>query len=76
MAPAIFALLGLAGIATAPLFISKLTPVLVALSALFLMRAHYVLYAKKHGSRTSIVIVWGATAVATVMFLWRWGFWI
>ncbi|RMG52268.1 MAG: hypothetical protein D6723_09015 [Acidobacteria bacterium] len=71
MAPAVFSLLGLAGVGTARLIAAKLTPVFLVLAILLLGRAHYLIYVKKHGTPASRLIVWIATIATAGLWIWR-----
>ena len=70
--PAIFSVLGLAGVAMAREVTGELVPYLLVLSALFLGRAHYLLYVKHQGTRTSHVVTWAATLLAVTLWGTRW----
>jgi hypothetical protein len=63
-------LLGLAGGATAS-FAGWLAPVLFALSALLLARAHYVLHVLKRGNRLTSVVTWLATICVAGFWTWQ-----
>ncbi|MBI3952192.1 MAG: hypothetical protein HY314_17220 [Acidobacteria bacterium] len=71
MAPAIFSLLGLAGVSTARVITAKLSLVFLAAAILLLGRAHYIIHVKKHGTRASRIIVWIATVAAAGLWIWR-----
>ena len=49
-----------------------LSPVLIGVTALFLGRAHYVLYVLKRGSRLTTVITWLATLFVIGFWTWKW----
>jgi hypothetical protein len=66
--PSIFSLLGLAGMAVAQEVTGVLVPYLLAISALFLGRAHYLLYIKHHGNLVSHVVTWVSTLLAITLF--------
>jgi hypothetical protein len=65
----VLALLGLAG-GTAAGVAGWLSPLMIALSALLLGRAFYVLYVKRRGNRLSAIITW-ASAIFVVGY-WTW----
>lgn len=71
--PGIFSLLGLAGAGVAAVWVGKLAPVFLVISAAFLGRAHYFLYWQKHGNQLSTVLVWVSTAAAAVLWAYRLG---
>jgi hypothetical protein len=50
---------------------AKLSPVFLAAAILLLGRAHYIIQVKKHGTRTSQIIVWIATVAAAGLWIWR-----
>ena len=70
--PAVFSVLGLAGVAMARTVTEGLVPYLLAVSVLFLGRAHYLLYIKDHGSPLSHIVTWIATVLAIVLWGMRW----
>jgi len=47
-----------------------LSPVLIGLSVLLLLRSFYILYVRRRGTRTSAVITW-ASAIFVIGF-WTW----
>ena len=69
--PAVFSLLGLAGVAAARTVTEGLVYYLLAFSMLFLGRAHYLLYVKRHGNRLSHIVTWAATALAITLWAIR-----
>ena len=70
--PGILSLLGLAGVAMARTVTEGLVPYLLVASVLFLGRAHYLLYIKHHGNRTSHIVTWAATLLALTLWGVRW----
>lgn len=70
--PGVFALLGLAGVALARSVTAGFTPYLLAVSVLFLGRAHYLIYVKRRGSRASRVVAWLSTVMALSLWAVRW----
>ena len=70
--PAIFSLLGLAGVAVAQEITGGLVPYLLAVSVLFLGRAHYLLYVKHQGNWTSHILTWASTVLALTLWGLRW----
>jgi hypothetical protein len=58
--PAVLSILGLSGVVPARLVAWKLNPILLGLTAVFLARAHYLLYWKGHGNRLSQYLTWGS----------------
>ncbi len=72
--PAVFSIAGLAGVAAAQAVTEGLVPYLLVFSVLFLGRAHYLLYIKHQGNRTSHVVAWAATISAVTLMGLRW-FW-
>lgn len=51
---------------------SWLSPVLIAVTAVLIGRAHYVLYVLKRGNRFSTVTTWLTTAVVVGYWSWQW----
>jgi hypothetical protein len=51
---------------------SWLSPVLIALTAVLLARAHYMLYVLKQGNRLSSVITWLSTVFVIAFWAWHW----
>jgi hypothetical protein len=47
-----------------------LSPVLIGLSVLLLLRSFYILYVRRRGTRTSTVITW-ISAIFVIVF-WTW----
>ena len=70
--PAIFSVLGLAGVAVAREVTGSLVPYLLMVSVLFLGRAHYLLYIKHQGNRVSHIVTWTATLLAVTLWGIRW----
>lgn len=70
--PAVFSVLGLGGVAVARELTGGLVPYLLAVSLLFLGRAHYLLYIKKHGNRLSHVVTWISTGLGITLWGIRW----
>ncbi len=70
--PAVFSVLGLAGVAVAREVTGGLVPYLLAISVLFLGRAHYLLYIKHHGNWASYIVTWISTALAMTLWGIRW----
>jgi hypothetical protein len=48
-----------------------LSPVLIAVSAALLGRAHYVVYILKRGTRATVVATWLSTVVVLGFWLWK-----
>lgn len=65
--PAIFSILGLAGVTIAREMTEGLTPYLFVLSALFLGRAHYLVTIKHQGNRVSHLVTWASTLLAVTL---------
>jgi hypothetical protein len=57
---------------TAATLAGWLSPIVIALSAVLLGRAHYVLYVLKRGNRASTVITWAATLLVIGFWTWKW----
>ena len=70
--PAVFSVLGLAGVAVAREVTGGLVPYLLAVSVLFLGRAHYLIYIKHQGNRVSHIVTWAATFLAITLWGIRW----
>lgn len=70
--PAGLSLFGLAGVVVAREVTGGLIPYLLAASVLFIGRAHYLLYVKRHGNRISRVVTWVSTLLAAVLWGIRW----
>ena len=70
--PAIFSVLGLAGVAVAREVTEGILPYLLVISVLFLGRAHYLIYIKHQGNRLSHIITWAATFLAVTLWGVRW----
>ena len=64
-------MLGLAG-GTAAAVASWLAPVFIALAAALLIRAHYLLYVRKRGTRLTTVVTWLATVFVVGFWTWQW----
>jgi hypothetical protein len=69
--PAALSALGLGSAVAARLAAWKLNPLFFILAALFLGRAHYLLYWKRHGSAWSRRLTWGATVLALALWIPR-----
>ena len=70
--PAVLSVLGLAGVAVAREVTGALVPYLLAISVLFLGRAHYLLYIRHHGNRVSHIVTWVSTVLALALWNLRW----
>lgn len=70
--PAIFSVLGLAGVAVAREVTEGILPYLLVISVLFLGRAHYLIYIKHQGNRLSHIVTWVATLLAITLGGIRW----
>lgn len=70
--PGIFAILGLAGVAFARSVTAGIAPYLLAVSIIFLGRAHYLIHIKRQGSKFSHVVVWLSTLLALTFWAVRW----
>ena len=51
---------------------SWLAPVFIALAAALLVRAHYLLYVRKRGTRLTTVVTWLATVFVVGFWTWQW----
>ena len=49
-----------------------LTPVLIGLSAVLLLRSFYILYVKRRGNRATAIVTW--LSAAFVIGFWTWKF--
>ncbi len=49
-----------------------LSPVLIGMTALFLGRAHYVIYVLKRSSKITTAITWLATLFVIGFWTWQW----
>lgn len=70
--PAGLAAFGLAGTAAMEITLVKYMPLMLGLSAMFLVRANYLAHIKKQGNRASHVVVWISTLTAVGL----WFYWI
>jgi len=71
--PAVFSLLGLAGIGGAVrVSAMQMVPYLLVISVFFLGRAHWLIHVRDQGNRVSRVLVWVSTGIA-VSFMAYWG---
>ena len=70
--PAGFSVLGLAGVALAGQVSQAVVPYLLAVSLLPFGRAHYLLYVKHQGARTSHVVTRASTLLAVTLWGLRW----
>ena len=48
-----------------------LAPVLIAVSAAMLGRAHYVIYALKRRTRSSVIVTWLVTVLVAGFWSWK-----
>ena len=48
-----------------------LAPVLIAVSAALLGRAHYVIYVLKQSTRSTVVVTWAVTALVGGFWSWK-----
>ena len=48
-----------------------LSPILIGLAALLLGRAHYILYVRKRGNRSTTAITWFATVLVVGFWTWQ-----
>ena len=70
--PAVFSVLGLAGVVVAREVTEGILPYLLVISVLFLGRAHYLIYIRHQGNRLSHIITWTATFLAVTLWGIRW----
>lgn len=66
--PSGLSLLGLAGVSFAREVTVAFTPYLLAVSVLFLGRAHYLFYVKHQGNGVSHIVIWVSTVLALTLF--------
>ena len=52
--------------------VSWLAPVFIVLAAALLVRAHYLLYVLKRGTRLTTVVTWLATVFVVGFWTWQW----
>lgn len=65
--PAVLSMLGLGGAVAARLAAWRLNPLFLAMTFIFLGRAHYLLYWKGHGNLLSRRLTWSATVLALAL---------
>jgi len=66
----LLSLLGLAGGAAASIA-GWLAPLMIGLSGILLLRAHFLLHVRKRGGRPTAVVTWLATMAVVGFWTWK-----